>query len=495
MNNLLAAVDLGSNSFRLLIGRADGDGMGQVYPVDRLKETVRLAAGLTPNKELDDAAIARAVEVLQRFGERLRSFHPDRVRAVATNTFRVARNVSEFLPMAEAALGFPIEVIAGREEARLIFSGVAHSLPPSPSRRLVVDIGGGSTEFIIGRSFEPELMESLYMGCVSYSRQFFPDGIVDAHGMKQAELAARREVEVIGRTYRRSGWKEAFGSSGTAKALGAILVESGFSESGITRKGMDQLKQRLIKMGTVDRAELAGIKHDRSSVLPGGLAIMSAVFDELQIERMQTADGALRLGVLYDLLGRDASHDKRDDTVRQFMARYEVDVAQAMRVRKAALAIFARLVPGDHPGIEELIRMLAWTAELHEVGLSIAHAAFHKHTAYVLENADMPGFSRQDQKLMALLALGHIGKLAKLQPLVRNQEQWMAILSLRLATLLFRRREDSDVLPISVSAQGPSIIVKADHDWLAAHPLTDFTLRSETSEWSKIGFSFELLEH
>jgi len=272
-------------------------------------------------------------------------------------------------------------------------------------------------------------------------------------------------------------------------------VESGFSESGITRKGMDQLKQRLIKMGTVDRAELAGIKHDRSSVLPGGLAIMSAVFDELQIERMQTADGALRLGVLYDLLGRDASHDKRDDTVRQFMARYEVDVAQAMRVRKAALAIFARLVPGDAPGTEELIRMLAWTAELHEVGLSIAHAAFHKHTAYVLEHADMPGFSRQDQKLMALLALGHIGKLAKLQPLVRSQEQWMAILSLRLATLLFRRREDSDVLPISVSAQGSSIIVKADHDWLAAHPLTDFTLRSETSEWSKIGFSFELLEH
>jgi len=226
MDQLLAAVDLGSNSFRLSIGRiVQQDGTPQIYQIDRLKETVRLAAGLDAEKRLGDDAIERAIAVLERFGDRLRSFHPNRVRAVATNTFRVARNTRDFLPRAEAALGFPIEVIAGREEARLIFSGVVHTLPPSPNKRLVIDIGGGSTEVIIGKGHEPGLMSSLYMGCVSYSRQFFSDGIVDAHQMKQAELAARREIEVIAKQYRKAGWKEAYGSSGTAKAVFAILTE------------------------------------------------------------------------------------------------------------------------------------------------------------------------------------------------------------------------------------------------------------------------------
>lgn len=495
MNSMLAAVDLGSNSFRLLIGRIARDGdTAQVYQVDRLKETVRLAAGLGPDKTLGPEAIDRAVSVLERFGERLRSFHPDRVRAVATNTFRVARNVADFLPRAEAALGFPIEVIAGREEARLIFSGVAHSLPPSSEKRLVVDIGGGSTEFIIGNGFEPELMESLYMGCVSYSRAYFPDGVIDAHGMKQAELAARRELEVIAKQYRRTGWKEAFGSSGTGKALGTILVESGFSDQGITRRGLDKLKERLIKAGTVDRANLLGAKVDRYSVLPGGLAIMSAVFDELGIDSMNTADGALRLGVLYDLLGRDAETDKRDDTVRQFMLRYEIDVGQATRVKTAALNMFAGLVPANTPGFEELERALGWAADLHELGLSIAHNTYHKHTAYVLENADMPGFSRQDQRQLALLTLGHLGKLGKLQALVKTDAQWVAILCLRLAAVLFRRREDLDSLPVTVSLRDRSITVKVEAGWLKDHPLTDFTLRAEESEWSKVGFTFQLLE-
>ncbi|MDX3904311.1 MAG: exopolyphosphatase [Pigmentiphaga sp.] len=493
MTHLLAAVDLGSNSFRLVIGRVvDEGGTIQIYPVDRLKETVRLAAGLRPDKTLDTSTAEFALEVLRRFGERLRSFHPERVRAVATNTFRVARNVAEFLPQAEAALGFPIEVIAGREEARLIFSGVSHSLPPSPAKRLVVDIGGGSTEFIVGRRFEPELMESLYMGCVSYSRAYFPGGVVDAHAMKQAEMAARREIEVIARQYRKAGWQEAYGSSGTSKALGAILTESGFSEYGITRRGMDKLKERLVKAGTVERAQLAGIKPDRISVLPGGLAIMSAIFDELGIELMRTADGALRVGVLYDLAGRDASLDKRDDTVRQFMNRYKADRAQAARVRQLALGLFHQLVPS--PEHEELARILGWAADLHEIGLSIAHNTYHKHSSYILQHADMPGFSRQDQSLLALLALGHQGKLGKLQTLVTHDEQWIAILCLRMAAILYRRREDIGEPPLTVSVKGTSIVVKTDAAWMSSHPLTDFTLRAEESEWRKVGFTFELLE-
>lgn len=495
MDHLLAAVDLGSNSFRLSIGRVvQQDGVAQIYQIDRLKETVRLAAGLDADKRLSADAVQRAVAVLERFGERLRSFHPNRVRAVATNTFRVARNTQEFMPQAEAALGFPIEVIAGREEARLIYLGVMHSLPPSSEKRLVIDIGGGSTEVIIGKGFEPNLMSSLYMGCVSYSRQFFGDGSVDAHQMKLAELAARREIEVIAKQYRKTGWKEAYGSSGTAKALYAILTECGFSQTGITRAGMNKLKDRIIRSGRVIPSELPGIKLERADVLPGGLAIMSALFDELGIDVMHTGDGALRLGVLYDLLGRDDAHDKRDESVRLFMKRYHVDVNQARRVRQAALGFYDGLVTESTDESSDLRHALGWAADLHEVGLSIAHNTYHKHTAYVLENADMPGFSRADQQLMAMLALGHQGKLSKLEILSPRRDQWIAILCLRLAALLFRRREDISPIPLRVSVKGNSIVVRVDGEWLASHPLSDFTLRSEESEWRKVGFSFELLE-
>ena len=496
MDHLLAAVDLGSNSFRLSIGRVvQQNGVAQIYQIDRLKETVRLAAGLGSNKVLDAPAIERAIAVLERFGERLRSFQPHRVRAVATNTFRVARNTSDFLPDAEAALGFPIDVIAGREEARLIYLGVMHSLPPSQDRRLVIDIGGGSTEVIIGRGFEPSLLSSLYMGCVSYSRQFFGDGMVDAYRMKQAEIAARREIEVISKQYRKMGWKVAFGSSGTAKAIYAILTESGFSSDGITRAGMNKLKERIIRSGRVVPEELPGIKPDRSDVLPGGLAIMSAIFDELNIDIMQTGEGALRLGVLYDLLGRHDQHDKRDESVRQFMKRYHVDARQARRVHETALAFFDSMLPDAREEHTDLRRALGWAADLHEVGLSIAHNDYHRHSAYVLQNADMPGFSHADQELIALLALAHQGKLGKVETMVRSRAQWLAILSLRLAVLLFRRRQDLPQLPLSVSVKDTSIVVKVNAKWLASHPLSDFTLRAEDSEWRKIGYAFELLEH
>lgn len=494
MDHLLAAVDLGSNSFRLSLGRVVvQDGVAQIYQIDRLKETVRLAAGLDSNKQLSEEAVERAVQVLERFGERLRSFHPDRVRAVATNTFRVARNTADFLPAAQKALGFPIEVIAGREEARLIYNGVAHTLPPSPNKRLVVDIGGGSTEIIIGKGFEPGPMSSLYMGCVSYSRQFFADGIVDAYQMRLAEIAARREVEGIAMQYRKMGWKEAFGSSGTAKALHAILTQCGFSQDGITRAGLSKLKDRIVRAGRVVPEDLPGIKLERADVLPGGLAIMSAIFDELGIARMDTGDGALRLGVMYDLLGRDDEHDKRDETVRQFGKRYHVDAPQGARVKKMALALFDP-ISENMPDRLHLRTALGWAADLHEVGVSIAHNAYHRHSAYILDNADMPGFSHADQQLMSVLVLGHQSKLTKLADLVRSRDQWLAILCLRLAVQLARRRESIDPLPLAASVKGDSIVVTIDGKWLAEHPLSDFNLRAEEKEWTRLGFAFELLE-
>lgn len=495
MDYLLAAVDIGSNSFRLSIGRVvQQDGIAQIYAIDRLKESVRLAAGLSDDKVISEEAIERAITVLKRFSERLAGFHPNRVRAVATNTFRIARNVADILPRAEAALGFPIEVIAGQEEARLIFSGITNELPPSDNRRLMIDIGGGSTEVIIGRGFEPLHLSSLYMGCVSYTRQFFPDGRITEARMRQAQFAARRELEGISRQYRRTGWQEAYGSSGTAKGLLAVLNENGMSKKGITLDGMEKLQAKLVHDGKVIMSELQGLKHDRSLVLPGGLAIMMAAFQELNIKLMLPGEGALRVGVLYDLLGRDSEHDKRDETVRQFIKRYHVDARQAQRVKHAALAFFSQLALHDGLETDELERTLGWAADLHEIGISIAHADYHKHSAYILQHADMPGFSNDDQVLLSLFALGHQGKITKLHAREPNRARWLTLLCLRLAVLLLRRRADLDSPPITIKANGNSIQVTADKAWLEAHPLTEYSLKAEEHEWHKAGFKFELIE-
>ena len=315
---LIAAIDLGSNSFRLQIGRIVND---QIYPLDGIKEAVRLAAGLSPDRMLDAASQFRGISALRCFNERIRDYPLEAVRAVATNTLRVAKNAPHFLVQAEAALGFPIEVIAGREEARLIYVGVAHTLPNPHKQQLVVDIGGGSTEFVIGKSFKPIALESLYMGCVSFSMRYFPEGRIDKRGLRDAELAAQKEIQTITHAYREVGWDEAVGSSGSAKALVDILELNGLSDGGITRSGLERLRNLMLKAGS------EGLRPDRLPVLTGGFAIMWAVFQEFGLERMTFSEGALRLGVLYDLLGRYHHHDLRDATVSAFVERYGVDLA------------------------------------------------------------------------------------------------------------------------------------------------------------------------
>jgi exopolyphosphatase/guanosine-5'-triphosphate,3'-diphosphate pyrophosphatase len=320
----VAAVDMGSNSFRLQVGRVVDD---QIYTLDSLKEPVRLASGLNAEKRLDAQSQERALGALRLFGERLRGLDQRAVRAVATNALRVAKNSAEFLPLAEEALGFPIEIIAGREEARLIYLGASHSLPSAAHKRLVIDIGGGSTEFIIGKRHEPQLMESLYMGCVSYTLRFFPDRKIDRKRLREAQVAAAKEIELIARDYQRLGWKEAVGSSGSARAIADVLELNNLNpkgEAGITRIGLERLCELLIKAGSAEALDLPGVKGDRLPVLPGGIAIMSAIFEELGIERMTYSEGALRLGVLYDLLGRFHHLDMRDSTVAQFRRRYQV---------------------------------------------------------------------------------------------------------------------------------------------------------------------------
>jgi exopolyphosphatase/guanosine-5'-triphosphate,3'-diphosphate pyrophosphatase len=487
----IAAVDLGSNSFRLQVGRVVED---QIYPLDSLKETVRLASGLTPEKTLDDASLRRGWAALGRFGERLRNVNGGAVRAVATNTLRVAKNAGEFLAGGEAALGFPIEVIAGREEARLIYIGAIHSLPPAPHKRLVVDIGGGSTEFIIGKKSEPLLMDSLYMGCVGYTLRYFPDGKIDRKRLREAQAAAAKEVELIAYAYMQQGWKEAVGSSGTARAIADFLEQNQLNPgniSGITREGLEKLAAMLLKAGSIHAFNVPGARADRLPVLPGGLAIMLAVFDELGLARMNYADGALRLGVLYDLLGRFQQNDMRDVTVKQFARRYQVERKQALRVRRTALEILERLDEGK--GEEGVAQFLAWAAMLHEIGISVAHNGYHKHGAYILTYADMPGFSNKEQALLATLVLGHRGKLEKLLNLPQKDMAWRLIFCLRLAVLLHRSRDDRDLPDYVVKASGDEgFILDIPSRWLAANPWTAAALEEEAQVWRQVGVTFKV---
>ncbi len=489
--DLIAAVDLGSNSFRLQVGRVVGN---QIYPLDSLKDSVRLAAGLGADKTLDSNSQVRGVQALARYGERLRSFETGAVRAVATNTLRVAKNATQFLQRAETALGFPIEVIAGREEARLIYLGVAHSLPNPKRQSLVVDIGGGSTEFIIGRHFQPSQLESLYMGCVGYSLRFFPDGNVDKRQMKEAELAARRELQSMVKTYRDTGWEQAVGSSGTAKAICDLLELNGFSDGGITREGLEHLRSLLLVAGNASRLTLQGLRPDRIPVITGGIAIMSAVFREFELEHMVFSEGALRLGVLYDLLGRYHHEDLREATVEQFMQRYGVDHKQANRVMQTAASLYRQLVPDagnpDHPDAQ----LLAWSARLHEIGISVAHASYHKHSAYILANADMPGFSKRDQALLSRLVLGQRGKLERLQPVTQEAGEWPMIFSLRMAALLHRSRTD-DPLPGIEAGYGSRGFQLIFHgSWLDEAPLTAAALSEEQAQWEALGIPLRIKE-
>lgn len=493
-HELVCSVDLGSNSFRLMVGRIVGD---QIYPLDSLKESVRLAAGLGPDKQLDASAQQRALDALHRFRERLRGFAPDAVRAVATNTLRVAKNAPAFLAQAEKALGFPIEVIAGREEARLIYVGVAHTMPDPSVQQLVVDIGGGSTEFIIGANFEPQCLESLYMGCVSYSMRFFKDGAIDRASFKQAEMAARQELQSIVHNYRSTGWSQAVGSSGSAKVLCDIMEQGGLSNSGITREGLEQVTRATIKAGHTDRLQFAGLKSDRVHVFVGGLAIMSAIFKEFDLEHMVFSDGALRLGVMYDLLGRYHRHDLRDSTVQNFMMRYQVDRKQADRVTKTALALYAQLSDGearngDSGEASDHWRFLHWSSQLHEIGLSVAHSSYHKHTAYILANADMPGFSRKDQARLARLALVHRGKLERALTDTVGDDDWALILCLRLAVILNRSRDDGEEVPIRVEESKNGFVVITPSEWLQNSPLTAATLRESEVQWAKLGKSLQV---
>ena len=492
--DVIAAVDLGSNSFHLKVARVVD---GQLHVIDRIKEMVGLAGGLDEDHRLTPEACERGVECLQRFGQRLREVPPEGVRAVGTNTLRVARNARDFLSLGEEALGHSIDIIAGREEARLIYLGVAHSVTQDEEQRLVVDIGGGSTEFIIGRSFTPLKRDSLYMGCVSMSREFFGDGIIRRKRMRDAQLCARQELESIEEPYRSAGWSAAFGTSGTIITVASVIAANGWGE-GISMGALRKVCDALIDAGRVDKFSLPGRQAERASVFPGGVAILMATFEGLGIDRMNWAQGALREGILYDMLRRFTHTDVRESTINDLCKRYHVDLEQAERVERTALELHEKVAKGWRLRKERYANMLGWAARLHEIGLSIAYNQYHKHGAYLLENADLPGFSRHEQSLLAVLVRSHRRKFAvevfaPLSAKLRDRVERMAIL-LRLSVALHRSRLGYDGIELTVDADGRSLRVVFPSGWLDEHPLTAADLRQEAAYLESAGYKLSVAQ-
>ena len=489
MPDVLAAVDLGSNSFHMVVARYSH---GQLVIIDRLREMVRLAAGVAENGRIDKDVAARALACLQRFGQRLHDMHADSVRVVGTNALRLAHKKQAFLERAREALGHPIEIIAGMEEARLIYSGVAHTMPTEPGKRLVADIGGGSTELIIGEGLNPLELESLQMGCVSWSERFFRDGKISAKRFERARLAARLELEPVQAEFRRRGWDNCAGSSGTVRAIGEAIRSLDPNSLTITAQGITRAIEYCIDAGHTRELTLEPITEDRRPVFPGGLAILAEIFSVLDIKEMRMAEGAMREGLLYDMLGRYRREDARERTVRAMQQRYHVDTAQAERIEATAVNFLEQT--REAWKLEEPLANLAlrWAARLHEIGLDVSHSGYHRHGAYLLENGDMPGFPREEQRLLARVVGAHRRKLAlegveELVPPWDRSALYLMVL-LRLAVLLHRGRSSTALPAIELSATARSLEVRFPPGWLREHPLTSADLQQEVDYLRMSGF-------
>ncbi len=484
---LLAAIDLGSNSFRLEIGDATGS---HIARRGYWKETVRLAAGIGSDSRLSRRAIDNACVCLARMNERLRGIGAAQVRAVGTQTLRQALNADHFLAEAQRALGYPIEIISGREEARLIFEGCTRTLPPSKRRRLVVDIGGASTEVIVGRGFEPAHAESFKIGCVGTTMRFFPEGRIDRASLRRAVVACAAELEEAQTAFHDYGWDEAYGSSGTIGAAAVILRSNGWADGCVTSAGLAWLHAAMLDFGEVRRVQFDQIKSERAEVLVGGIAALSAVFETFGIQEMRPAKGALRAGLLYDLLGRRERHDVRDATVLRWQKRYGSDLALAGRVGATARSFFEVLCPGapDDAG-----RVLRFACQLHEIGLAVSHSEYHKHSAYLVRNGDLAGFSTSDQERIAELVLGQRGNLRKIIEMLYDPVRASRLLALRLAILFHHARRPLHLPRWSLRVDR-GFEFGIERQWIARRPLTRHLLEEEAQQWARVGIAFTIRE-
>jgi exopolyphosphatase/guanosine-5'-triphosphate,3'-diphosphate pyrophosphatase len=477
---ILGAVDLGSNSFHMVVARYS---YGQLVVMDRLRETVRLAAGLDRRNRLDQTSQRRALECLARFGQRLRNMHAGRVRVVGTNTLRKARATERFRQQAARVLGHPVEVISGIEEARLIYLGVSRSLAKVRGTQMVIDIGGGSTEIIQGRGKQPLAMESLYMGCVSLTAEAFADGKLNRRNFRAARQAARLELAPVRAKFLQRSPARVAGASGTIRATHDVLTSLGRSRKGITAEDLEHLIDRMIAIGHMRDLRLPGLPADRAAVFPGGVAILVEALSCLDVDRMVVAEGALREGILHDMVGRLTDEDARVSTVRAMQARFRVDTSQAGRVAATALDLLRQVADGWDLRRDGDRNLLAWGAALHEIGLDIAHAHHHYHAGYLLENADMPGFARDEQRVLAGIVRGHRRKFGR-EGFATLPAEWrpralrLTVL-LRLAVLFNRSRLSGPLPPVRLTAGGRSLRVSLPRRWLQSNPLTEADLEQE----------------
>ncbi len=484
---LLAAVDLGSNSFRLEIGLYEH---GRIQRVDYLKETVRQGNGLDREHNLSLEAMQRGWDCLARFAERLADFPRARVRAVATQTLREARNRDVFLHRGSELLGHPIDVISGPEEARLIYQGVARLLPQSDEKRLVVDIGGRSTELILGQRFRPEAVASFRVGSVAWSSRYFPQGQFTQQAFATAEIAAKAVLDEALSTYRPDTWDVAYGSSGTIGAVGDMLTAAGFSPGELTLEGLDWLRERLLRAQSADKVRLEGLKDDRRAVIGGGLSILRALFDLLGIRSMQVAQGALRQGALYDMLDRELPEtDLRTSTVQGLVQSFAVDRDQAHRVAAVAEQLFAQALP-EHEGTGA--RKLGWAAQLHEIGCRISHSDYHRHGAYILDNTDVAGFAQHELHRLGALVLGHRGKVRKIEADLGDTLFAVQLLCLRLAVILCHARRDPDLHGLTLGLDGSRFSLRARTGWAASYPQSAYLLREEIEAWQRTGWELDV---
>jgi len=481
-DTLIAAVDLGSNSFHMIVARLRGD---HFDIVDRIRESVRLGAGLDEQEMLTPEIQRFALDCLSRFGQRLAGMAPANVRAVGTNTLRKARNGKRFLDRAQDALGHSIDIISGVEEARLIHLGVASAMPNAAQRHLVIDIGGGSTEFIIGEGDQPLLMESLAMGSVACTRDYFRGGAIRAKQFQQAVLAAELELEPIKQSLRDLGWLAAMGASGTIRAIEKVVTTAGWSAGGVTKAALAKLRDEMLRFDNVDKLKLPGLADDRAPILPGGVAVLTAIFESLKLETLNVSERALREGLLYDLMGRRLHTDVRERTVAALIARYKADSKQAKRVQQTALSLLGQVADAWKLQGENQQQTLAWAAALHEIGLAVAHSQYQRHGAYLIEHGDLPGFMGQEQKLIAAVVAAHRRKwnpelFADLPEDRVECSRKLAVL-LRLSVLLHRSRSAGSDPGVTLTVEKKTLRLRFAGEWLAAHPLTRADLEREQS--------------
>ncbi|MFZ1608104.1 MAG: Ppx/GppA phosphatase family protein [Rhodoferax sp.] len=498
IGNRLAAVDLGSNSFRLEIGRIEH---GSFIRTEYLKETVRQGGGLDDERNLTPEAMQNGWDCLARFGERLAGFKPAEVRAVATQTLREARNRDVFLSQANTILGFPINVISGREEARLIYQGVAQMLPQSNERRIVIDVGGRSTEMILGTGAVPQVMESFRVGSIAWSNRYFPDGQFTKKSFAMAEIAAKAVMDEALDAYHPSRWDVAYGSAGTVGAIADVLAAAGWPAGIVNQEGLDWLLDKLLAAQSADRLKIAGMREDRKAIIGGGVSIMRAIFDLLSIQSVEQAAGGLRHGLICDLLGATANNDDlRIKTVQRLASKFGVDSPHGARVGQVATTLFTQLVASSSNGLvvdaERHLRKLKWAAQLHEIGCHISHSDYHKHGAYILDNADAMGFSLSEMHRLSLLVLGHRGKLRKLEAVLGEDDLVLQLQALRLAVILCHARREPDLggMTLQRTAPGSQVLqLRCRGGWAEAFPQSAYLLREEVQVWQRTPWSLEIL--